>query len=96
MPIDGGPIIKTFDLTNSPTAGVVIAWSPDGKSVIYNRVNDDIANLWSQPITDGEPKQISSFKDSFIAAFSISRDGKQIAISRGNPIRDAIMLSTEK
>ena len=96
LSIDGGPIIKTFDITNSPTAGAVITWSPDGKSILYNRVKDNIANLWSQPITGEVPKPISDFKDSFIYSFFISRDGKQIAISRGNYTRDAIMLSTDK
>jgi serine/threonine protein kinase/Tol biopolymer transport system component len=94
--IDGGPVIKTFDKGNSPTAGAVIMWSPDGKSILYNQVKDSIANLLGQPIAGGDSKQISNFKDGFIYSFSASRDGKQIAISRGNTARDAIMLSSEK
>ena len=96
LPIDGGAPVKTFNIRNNPTAGTGAGWSPDGKSVIYNEVQNNIANLWSQPINGGPPKQISNFKDGFIFSFNVSRDGKQIAISRGNYSRDAIMLSIDK
>ena len=96
LPIDGGAPVKTFNVRNNPTAGTSAGWSPDGKSVIYNEVQNNIANLWSQPINGGPPKQISNFKDGFIFSFNVSRDGKQIAISRGNYSRDAIMLSIDK
>ena len=96
VPIEGGIPIKSFGLENNPTAGSLVIWSIDGKSLIYNRVRDNIANLWSQPLAGGEPKQISDFKDSFIYSFALSRDGKQIVFSRGNYTRDAILLSYDK
>jgi Tol biopolymer transport system component len=94
--IDGGPPIKTFSIQNSPTAATFAIWSPDGKSIIYNEVRNNIANLWSQPIAGGPPRQISNFRDGFMFSFNISFDGKQIAISRGNYSREAVMLSNDK
>lgn len=96
LSIDGGAPIKTFNIQNNPTASTSAIWSADGKNIIYNEVRNNIANLWSQPLAGGAPKQISDFKDGYIFSFSLSRDGKQVAISRGNYSRDAIMLSNEK
>lgn len=96
VPIEGGAPLKIFDIQNSATAGMMVGWSSDGKSLIYNQVNDNIGNLWSQPVNGGQPKQISDFKDSYIYSFALSPDGKQIALSRGNYSRDAIMLTDDK
>lgn len=94
--IDGGVPIKTFDVQNNATAWSKVICSADGKSLIYNQVKENIGNLWSQPLAGGQPKQISDFKDSFIFTFALSRDGRQIAISRGNYTRDAVLLSSDK
>ena len=96
LAIDGGTPVKTFNIQNNPTAGTYAIWSADGKSVIYNEVRNNIANLWSQPLAGGQPKQMSDFKEGYLFSFNISRDGKQIAISRGNYQRDAIMLKSDK
>jgi Tol biopolymer transport system component len=96
FPINGGVRVKTYSIQNSSTAGTYAIWSADGKSLIYNEVRNNIANLWSRPLVGGPPKQISDFKEGFVYSFSFSRDGKQIAISHGNYTRDAIMLSSDK
>ncbi len=94
LPIEGGVPLKTFSIQDSPTAGTFVRWSRDGRSIVYNQVKDNIANLWSQPIAGGKPNQISNFKEGYIYSFSFSTDGKQIAISRGNYTRDAILVTS--
>jgi len=94
LPIEGGVPLKTFSIQDSPTAGTYVRWSRDGRSIVYNQVKDNIANLWSQPIAGGTPRQISNFKEGYIYSFSFSTDGKQIAISRGNYTRDAVLVTS--
>ncbi len=96
LPIDGGVPLKTFDIQYNPTTGVFVGWSADSKNVIYNQVKDNISNLWSQPISGGQPKQISDFKEGLIYDFDLSHDGKQFVISRGPFSRDAVLISNEK
>ena len=41
-------------------------------------------------------KQITDFKSDTIRYFSYSRDGKHLALSRGNVTRDVVLISEEK
>ena len=84
-----GPGLVGYEPTN-------VRWSADSKSIIYNQVKDNISNLWSQAINGGQPKQISDFKEGLIYGFDLSRDGKQMLISRGPYSRDAVLISNEK
>jgi hypothetical protein len=49
-----------------------------------------------QPITGGDPKQITDFKSDMIFAFAYSRDGKQIALSRGTTASDVLLYTNIK
>ncbi len=55
-----------------------------------------VSNLWRQPLDGGKAAQITDFKSDTISFFAYSRDGKQMALSRGNQSRDALMISEEK
>jgi Tol biopolymer transport system component len=74
-----------------------IAFSPDGKGIIYHIRNGDTDNLWQQNL-DGSPgKQLTDFKSEFIRDFDYSFDGKQLAIIRGHREADVVLLrDTEK
>jgi serine/threonine protein kinase len=50
-------------------------------------------NIGRQPIAGGPPKQITNFSSGLIFGFSWSRDGKQLAIARGNRTSDIILIS---
>jgi hypothetical protein len=39
---------------------------------------------------------VTDFKDSLMAGFAFSRDGKQLACSRGILLRDAVLISEVK
>jgi hypothetical protein len=46
---------------------------------------------------DGSPaKQITDFNADVIGSIAYSRDGKQLAVSRGKTIRDAVVISDEQ
>ena len=68
-------------------------WSADGKSILYTTNNNNVTNIWSQPLDGGPAKQVTDFKDSLMSGFAWSRDGRQLACSRGILLRDAVLIS---
>ncbi|MEJ7847838.1 MAG: hypothetical protein WKF92_07120 [Pyrinomonadaceae bacterium] len=94
LTLDGGTTVKTFDLP--VTARSLFRWSPDSRAVVYVDTRGDVSNLWRLPLDGGAPAQITDFKADHINFFAYSRDGKQLALSRGNQTRDALMISEEK
>ncbi|HSD47711.1 MAG TPA: hypothetical protein VLB87_13880, partial [Pyrinomonadaceae bacterium] len=97
MSFEGGPVLKTFNV--SVTTGTVLSilqWSHDGQSVLYTVTTNNVTNVWSQPLDGGPPKQVTDFKDMLITGFSWSRDGKQLAATRGNLLRDAVLIQDTK
>ena len=93
IPFEGGAPIKTFSFQGSGTIVTLPQWSPDGSSILYPVSNNNVTNLWSQPLDGGPPKQVTNFKDSLITGFAWSRDGKQLACTRGILLRDAVLIS---
>ncbi|MBA2338955.1 MAG: hypothetical protein H0V88_01045 [Pyrinomonadaceae bacterium] len=78
------------------TARSLFRWSPDSRAVVYVDTRGDVSNLWRLPLDGGAPAQITDFKSDHINFFAYSRDGKQLALSRRNQTRDALMISEEK
>jgi len=93
MPIEGGEPTKTFPFQGPTITGVVAHWSADGHSIFYTASNNNITNVWSQPIDGGAPKQVTDFKDSLMTGFAWSNDGKTLACTRGILLRDVVLIS---
>ena len=96
IPIEGGPPVKTFSFTLSGTVLSLLQWASDGKAVLYTVNANNVSNIWRQSIDGGPPKQITDFKEMLIIGFAWSRDGKQLACTRGNLLRDAILITDLK
>ena len=96
MSFDGGPVQKTFSMPASGTVLSIMQWSRDGKSILYTVNTNNVSNVWSQPLDGGPAKQVTDFKDMLITGFSWSRDGKQLAATRGNLLRDAVLIQDRK
>jgi len=92
MPFDGQGETKIFTVPSSGTVLTVLRWAPDGKSVLYTNTASNVTNIWSQPIDGGPLKQVTDFKEMLITGFSWSHDGKQLACTRGNLVRDAVLI----
>jgi serine/threonine protein kinase/Tol biopolymer transport system component len=88
VPVEGGQPIKTFH-----TNGENVRWTPDGRALTYTLTRDGIANLWVQPLTGGEPKQLTNFSSNGILMYEWSRDGKQLAVARETQTGDAVLIS---
>ena len=93
---EGAQQLNTFGAEVSGVVATVAEWSTDGKSIIYSVNANNVSNLWSQPLDGGAPKQITDFKDSLLTGFAWSRDGKQLACTRGILMRDAVLISETK
>ena len=95
IPFAGGEPIKTLEVSVG-FRDVGLGWTPDSRAIVYAdaRGNGDISadNIWSFPIDDGPAKHLTNFTSGLIFAFQVSRDGKQIALSRGTQTDDVILL----
>ena len=88
----GGAPVKTFALPKGyVSAG--LRWSPDGRSILYAENKTGVTNIWAQPIDGTAPRQITNFTSESINSFDFSRDGKQIAVSRGTTTSDVVLIS---
>jgi serine/threonine protein kinase len=96
MPLEGSGELKIFEIVPNSTVSLVNQWSADGKSVLYSVNTNNVSNIWSQSIEGGPPKQVTDFKDSLIAGFAWSSDGKQLVCARGVLLRDAVLITDLK
>jgi Tol biopolymer transport system component len=92
LPSEGGQPIKTLPLPNGfmPTD---LRWTRDGRGIVYDVTRGGVTNLWVQPIDGSPPKQLTNFTSDRIFLFDFSRDGKQVALSRGTLTRDVVLIS---
>jgi Tol biopolymer transport system component len=91
LPFAGGEPIKILDISFN-FRDVGLGWTSDSRSIIYADGRDNADNIWSLPLDSGPAKQLTNFKSGLIFAFEMSRDGKQIALSRGSQMNDVILL----
>ena len=94
--IESGSAVKIFNIKNNGTSPMMVRWSSDGRSVLYNETRNNVTNIWNQPLDGGPARQLTNFRDSFLSSFEWSRDGKQLVAARGNPIRDAVLINNSR
>jgi Tol biopolymer transport system component len=69
-------------------------WSPDGQAVDYVITREGVGNVWRLPLTpNARPRQLTGWKNSFLYRFAWSRDGKQLAASRGAPAVELVLIN---
>jgi Tol biopolymer transport system component len=96
MSLKDHAVEKTFRVTSAPNIAHM-TWSEDGRYLAYVLTDDkrEVGSLWFQ-ILDGEsPRQVADLSGDAIAelyAFSLSKDGKQFAIIKGNWKHDAVLI----
>jgi Tol biopolymer transport system component len=95
IPFEGGNVIQTFRLpilSFSDFFTTPVQWAPDGKALTYVKTVSGVSNIWSQSLDRTAPKQITQYNSDQIFWFAWSRDGKRLALARGNTVGDAILL----
>jgi serine/threonine protein kinase/Tol biopolymer transport system component len=97
IPIDGGSPIKLFDIPPAgPRSDRYFKWTLDGRALVYVDTHGGVSNLWIQPVDGGQASQLTDFKSDRIYSFDFSRDGKWLALARGNSSTDVLLLSNLK
>jgi serine/threonine protein kinase len=96
LPTDAPQNAKIVDLKRPVEIGGAIRFTRDGKSVVYSFREQDVDNLWLQPL-DGLPgRQITSFKSEHISDFRWSHDGSKLGMVRGHTNADVVLLQRSK
>lgn len=91
LPITGGAPTQRFPFTPSNTASV--AWSVDGKRILFTSVVGDRSNIYAQPL-DGSPREkLTNFSDQMAAAIAPARDGQNVFLARADIVRDAVLIT---
>lgn len=89
MPAEGGPP-KKYTL---PFNVAEVAWGPEGKSVYVteDKLNQDMLRYW---LASGKIEKLTDFADDYrlIGRFSMSSDGKRVALTRIRQDADAILI----
>ncbi|MGH9708081.1 MAG: protein kinase domain-containing protein, partial [Candidatus Acidiferrales bacterium] len=102
LSVDGGEIRAQYELPHGAVVagdgGIKIAWTKDGRDVLYLVQKDDATSLWAQPISVSSnppqtPKLLMALPSDFMNTFALSPDGKQIVFVRGHQVTDAVVIS---
>ena len=92
IPFAGGDPVKVLDFPQSFSGGPGLRWTPDGRALTFIDTVNGVSNIWSLPLDGGARKQLTDFKTDQIFWFDFSRDGKQLALSRGTQTSDVILI----
>jgi len=90
---DGGPPLKVLDLPRNTETFRGPVWTPDNKGITVIVSQGERLNLWLQPVDGSPPRQITNFGSPVLYRREFSRDGKRVAIVRGEGIGNAIMIT---
>jgi len=69
-----------------------LAYTPDGKGIVYVVREKGVDNLWLQPLDGTMHRQLTHFKKDRTFRFVYSRDGSKIAIESREQESDAVLL----
>jgi serine/threonine protein kinase/Tol biopolymer transport system component len=87
-PIAGGAPTMEFQMKEG--IANVPNWTPDGQNLIYC----DTQRVWRQPLRPNAPAEmLLEIKTEKIYWAALSRDGKKVVVTKGNPISDIILLT---
>jgi len=87
----GGPVLQT--IAADPRSGGQLHFTPDGQALAYVVNERGVANLWTQRLSGGAPTKLTDFKSDLILDYAWSRDGKKLALLRGQTSRDVVLLT---
>ena len=92
IPFAGGAPVKVLEIPSSVNITAGLRWTSDGRALTYIDTINGVSNIWSLSIDGSAPKQLTDFKTDQIFWFDFSRDGKQLAVSRGTQTSDVILI----
>jgi eukaryotic-like serine/threonine-protein kinase len=87
---DTGQVQKQIEFQR-PRRGMV-RFARDGKSVVYPVRENNVDNLWQQPLDGSAGKPLTSFKSEHIWDYHWSHDGSKLAVVRGHTDSDVVLM----
>jgi Tol biopolymer transport system component len=76
--------------------GSGLQFTLDGKSIAYVGRENGVDNVWVQPLDGSAGHPITDFKSEEIWSFSLSPDGKSLAVLRSRDDSDVVLLQESK
>ncbi len=86
-----GKTIKLFDVMGNTWSPVF--WTLDGRALQLLRSEDDVTNIWEQPLAGGKPRQLTHFNSGHVFDFTWSADRTRLFVTRGKVTSDAVLLT---
>lgn len=83
-------------LDASHYSGSNLQFTHDGKSLAYATRENRVDNVWVQPLDGSAGHAITDFKSEQIWSFSLSPDGKSLAVLCGHYDSDVVLLQESK
>jgi Tol biopolymer transport system component len=84
LPVEGGEPVKVLELPQDSYT-LTFGWTADGRAITFLHSTNGIDNFWTLPLDGGQPVQLTHFNDPSLnnfGSFALSRDGKQLAVTR--------------
>ena len=94
IPFNGGRPLKEFEFPLSFQQ--VVRWTADSRSLTYLVTRGGVSNIWRQSLDGGAATPLTDFTAETIFRYDWSRDGKQLALARGNVTSDVVLISNVK
>ncbi len=69
-----------------------VYWSPDNQALFYIGAIGNVGNIRSLPFDGAASKSLTAFTSHWLSDFSLSTDGKRLAVSRSRSISDVVIV----
>jgi TolB protein len=93
VPIEGGEAERTFVLPSGSYRESAIRWTPDGQSLTFSLLQDDVSNIWLQPLAGGPARRLTHFEADIIWDFDWTPDNRLI-LARGPTNQDIVLITS--
>ena len=90
--VDSGRELHRRVLECDSRISEVPRFTPDGHAVVYPIQQNEVDNLWLQPLDGSAGRQITNFRNDKIQSFEYSPDGKQLGMLRLHVESDVVIL----
>ena len=94
IPAQGGLPVKSFFPSRSLSSP--LQFSSDGQALYYAVTEKGVSNIVTQPITGEEPRPVTNFTDLFIYGFNYDWKNKKLAVARGKPNNDIVLIRQQQ